>query len=79
MHYGSIVVKEIMHMLNKRQVIILLMKVIDITTGFFFSFFLFFLFCNLYSGLFWLFPGADECTFLLGKHLGTWKLKLFKS
>lgn len=36
MHYGSIVVKEIMHMLNKRQVIILLMKVIDITTGFFF-------------------------------------------
>lgn len=39
MHYGSIVVKEIMHMLNKRQVIILLMKVIDITTGFFFFFF----------------------------------------
>lgn len=38
MHYGSIVVKEIMHMLNKRQVIILLMKVIDITTGFFFFF-----------------------------------------
>ena len=73
MHYGSIVVKEIMHMLNKRQVIILLMKVIDITTGFFFFF------CNIYSGLFWLFPGADECTFLLGKHLGTWKLKLFKS
>ena len=44
MHYGSIVVKEIMHMLNKRQVIILLMKVIDITTGFFFFFFLFFFF-----------------------------------
>ena len=38
MHYGSIVVKEIMHMLNKKQVIILLMKVIDITTGFFFFF-----------------------------------------
>ena len=76
MHYGSIVVKEIMHMLNKGQVIILLMKVIDITTGFLFFIFLF---CNLYSGLFWLFPGADECTFLLGKHLGTWKLKLFKS
>ena len=58
MHYGSIVVKEIMHMLNKRQVIILLMKMIDVTPGcLFFSFlFFFFFFFFIYT------PGCFGCS-----------------